>query len=255
MSGVLVAGIGNVFLGDDAFGCHVIQRLLEEGVPDAARVEDFGIRGFDLANALASGVDAAILVDAAPRGDAPGTISVIEPTDDADPADPGRLLPPPAVVDGHGLDPLRVLRLADALGGRPRRLVVVAVEPARIWLDVEDADAGLTGLSEPVAGAVGPAAALVRRLIGELTSDRPPRSTTARDGMSTSATTKEGDPHALAKRRPKGRRTARGSRPGDRARVDRRGRPGRPARRPVAAGGAALPPDEADVTAREATRA
>ena len=105
---VLVAGVGNIFLGDDAFGVEVVQRLARRPLPDGVRVVDFGIRGFDLTYALLDGYEAVILVDAAPRGGRPGTLYVIEPELD----DGGE---PPAtglMIDPHNLDPARVLRLA-----------------------------------------------------------------------------------------------------------------------------------------------
>ena len=76
---ILVAGIGNIFLGDDAFGSEVARRLLLKPWPAGVRVEDFGIRGFDLTFALMDGYDAVILVDATPRGGVPGTLYTIEP--------------------------------------------------------------------------------------------------------------------------------------------------------------------------------
>src|SRR5437870_2595644 len=76
---ILVAGIGNIFLGDDAFGCEVVQRLAARAWPASVRVVDFGIRGFDLAYALMDGYDVTIFVDATPRADAPGTLYTIEP--------------------------------------------------------------------------------------------------------------------------------------------------------------------------------
>jgi hydrogenase maturation protease len=157
---VLVAGIGNIFLGDDGFGCEVLRRLLNQPAPVNVRVEDFGIRGFDLAHALASGPRAAILVDAAPRGEAPGTLSVLD-VSDAD-AEPG--LEPTDLIDTHGMDPVRVLQLARRLGGAPERVLVVAVEPVTAELD----DDGALGLSEPVSGAVDDAVDLVGRLMNQL---------------------------------------------------------------------------------------
>ena len=79
MSGVLVAGIGNIFHGDDGFGVAVAQQLAGRGLPPGVRVVDFGIRGLDLVYALLDGYSAAILIDAVERGDPPGTLSVIEP--------------------------------------------------------------------------------------------------------------------------------------------------------------------------------
>lgn len=165
---ILVAGIGNIFLGDDAFGVEVARRLAARPQPDDVRVVDFGIRGFDLAHALLEGDDAAILVDATPRGEPPGTVYLIEPDPDApvvgDDAD--------TALETHGMDPVRVLRLAHAMGGRPKRVLVVGCEPAQLELD----DDGRMGLSEPVQAAVDEAVTLVESVIAtirETGSDNP----------------------------------------------------------------------------------
>ena len=79
MTSILVACVGNIFNGDDAFGVEVARRLSQATLPDGARVIDFGIRGIDLTYALMDGYDAVILVDAAQRGEAPGVVSVVEP--------------------------------------------------------------------------------------------------------------------------------------------------------------------------------
>ncbi len=154
---ILVAGIGNIFLGDDAFGVEVVHRLENAGVPEGVRVTDFGIRGYDLAYALTSGYDTVILVDAASRGGRPGTLYVIE----ADIADlESGENPPPAAVDAHTMDPLRVIRLAQSLGDLPRRILVVGCEPAA--LGGED---GHMGLSDAVEAAVDPAVTRLRALL------------------------------------------------------------------------------------------
>ena len=116
---ILVAGIGNVFLGDDGFGVAVAGRLAAATLPPGVDVVDFGIRGMDLAYALRD-YDVAILVDAVPRGGAPGTLYVIEPELDADEAGP----------DAHGMDPVKVLALARGLGDPLPRVLVVGCEPA-----------------------------------------------------------------------------------------------------------------------------
>lgn len=153
---MLVAGIGNVFLGDDGFGVAVAERLAGERWPDGVRVEDFGIRGIHLAYELLNGYDLAILVDAVPRGEAPGTVYVIAPGTGAGSAGRG---PRAAPIDGHGMHPEAVLGLLATLGGEVDRVLVVGCEPA----EVEER----MGLSAPVAAAVGPAAALVRELVEE----------------------------------------------------------------------------------------
>ena len=154
---VLVAGVGNVFLGDDGFGVEVARRLAGEPLPGWVRVGDFGIRGVHLAYELLEGYEAAILVDAAPRGEAPGTVYVIEPDLDA----PGPDLDngPGVLVDAHGMEPDAVFALLKALGGDIPKLLVVGCEPAEV--------SERMGLSPPVAGAVDQAVAVVRELLGE----------------------------------------------------------------------------------------
>ncbi len=159
---VLVAGIGNMFLGDDGFGCQVARRLADGPMPDGVDVVDYGIRGFDLAYALASGYEAAVLVDAAPRGEPPGTLSVIEPAVDFDGAD----------IDAHAMDPVRVLRLARELGGTPARTLVLACEPAHI-ADPDAGDDMLVELSDEVRAAVEEALPEVRSLVEDLLTGRP----------------------------------------------------------------------------------
>ena len=159
---VLVAGIGNVFLGDDGFGVEVTRRLAGRALPAGVHVADFGIRGLDLAYALQDGYEAVVFVDAAPRGEAPGTLSVLEAA--ADGAEP--------VVDPHAMDPVRVLALARALGTVPERVLVVACEPEVVVRGVHDDDL-VAELSGPVRAAVDEAVELVESLVRELTA--PPR--------------------------------------------------------------------------------
>jgi hydrogenase maturation protease len=136
----LVAGVGNVFLRDDAFGVEVVKLLTERPRPPGVEIRDFGIRGVHLAYDLLNGCDLFVLVDAAVRGGEPGTVSVLE-VDPPD-ADPGTA----PLIDAHGLTPDDVFSLLASLGGRPARSLVVACEPA-------DVSAGM-GLSEPVRAAL-----------------------------------------------------------------------------------------------------
>ncbi len=162
-SRLLIAGVGNIFLGDDAFGVEVAQRLARRPLPDGVRVVDFGIRGLDLTYALLDGYEAVVLVDAAPRGGAPGTLYVVEPSEAAAAApDAAGLL-----IEPHGLDPAKVLRLAGSLGGRVRRVLLVGCEPAPLQEDEEPE----MGLSDPVRAAVEEAVALVESLARRLLED------------------------------------------------------------------------------------
>jgi hydrogenase maturation protease len=145
---VLVAGIGNIFFGDDGFGVAVARRLAEEQLPDDVKVADFGIRGIHLSFELLDGPETTILVDALPRGGTPGSVYLFEPETDSLPA---------AGFDAHSLDPATVLGLLKTLGGTPGRVVVVGCEP----LTVEEG----IGLSEPVSDAVEEAAQLVLELV------------------------------------------------------------------------------------------
>jgi hydrogenase maturation protease len=157
---VLVAGVGNIFLGDDAFGVEVVQRLARRQLPDGVRVVDFGIRGLDLAYALLDPYEAVVMVDATPRGGRPGTLYVLEPG-------PASGLPAAeavALIEPHNLEPARVLRLVEALGGQVRRLLVVGCEPA----PPSDAGDGLAEMSAAVRAAVDEAVLLVESLIARL---------------------------------------------------------------------------------------
>jgi hydrogenase maturation protease len=156
---ILVAGIGNIFCGDDAFGVEVIKRLDPARFPDQVKIVDFGIRGFDLAAALGDGYEVAIFVDACPRGAAPGTLHVIEP--DLTAAD-GELTQEPE-GGPHGLDPLNVIRLARLMGPTPSRILVVGCDPETLG-----GDEGAMGLSAAVAAAADGAVPLLESLVARL---------------------------------------------------------------------------------------
>jgi hydrogenase maturation protease len=160
---ILVAGIGNIFFGDDAFGVEVVGELASQAMPEGVRVVDFGIRGLDLAYELLADYELAILVDAAPRGGQPGSLYVIEPDLSALEAGESHR----AEVDMHGMSPWKVLHMAAALGGPLPRVLVVGVEPT----PPADPDDMQMGLSEPVQAAIGEAADMVRSLVaGDETS-------------------------------------------------------------------------------------
>lgn len=160
---MLVAGIGNVFMGDDAFGVEVVKRLVEVALPPGVRVVDFGIRGIDLAYALLEDHAAAILVDALQRGGSPGTIYVLEV------GSYERPLPGGDSVATHGLHPAKALELVAMLGGAPGRIFVVGCEPEPCddELEIE----GRMGLSAPVAAAIDEASAAVLSLIERIRRD------------------------------------------------------------------------------------
>jgi hydrogenase maturation protease len=155
---MLVAGVGNIFLGDDGFGVEVANRLASEGLPDWVRVADYGISGMHLAYDLAEGFETTILVDATPRGGDPGTVYVLE-LDPAAPSaaaapEPGRGIP---LLDGHGMQPDVVFGMLNLLGAEAGRVLLVGCEPASIDERI--------GLSKPVTAAVDEAVRIVLDLV------------------------------------------------------------------------------------------
>ena len=155
---ILVAGVGNVFLGDDGFGVEVVRRLAGRRLPEGVEVVDFGIRGLDLAYALQDDYEVIIFVDATPRGEKPGTVYLLEPEIEED----GEV-----VLDTHGMDPVKVIKLSRALGARPTRTLVVGCEP-QVVVSGEAYDDMLMELSEPVRAAVEEAVKLVESLLEEI---------------------------------------------------------------------------------------
>ena len=154
---VLVAGVGNIFRGDDGFGPAVVRQLEQTPLPEDVTLRDFGIRGIHLAYELVDGYDLLVLVDAVDRQAAPGSLFVIEP----DLSDAGEAAGEAAgsMLDAHDLAPQAVLSLVPVLGGRLGRVLVVGCQPESV--------ADGMGLSAPVAAGLDEAAALVRRLVGE----------------------------------------------------------------------------------------
>jgi len=152
---ILIAGIGNIFLADDAFGVEVANRLATQSFPAAVRVVDFGIRGFDLAYALMEGYETTILVDACPGEGEPGTLFVVEP----DLAEINQGVSQ-STVEAHAMNPVSVLRMAAGMGAQLKRILLVGCVPATLG-----PEEGQMGLSEPVTAAVGEAVKLVASLI------------------------------------------------------------------------------------------
>ena len=157
---ILVAGVGNAWLRDDAFGGEVARRLEAGGMPDGVSVMDFGTGGLDLAYELIRGYDALVLLDASRQGFEPGTLYVLEPERE----EFAGALEDGESIDPHDMNPQTMLRFVNALGGWPGKVVVIACEPGEI-------DEPGYGLSAPVARAVEAADALVRRTVADLQSD------------------------------------------------------------------------------------
>ena len=158
---ILIAGIGNIFLGDDGFGSEVARQLSRRVLNPSVRVIDFGIRGMDLLYTLLDQYDATIIVDALPQQGKPGTLYVFEP----DLSEPEQQV---AAVEAHAMDPLAVLSLARSMGAELKNIRIVGCEPETFG----PPDEGFMGLSPVVAAAVEPAADLVEQLVEELRSAR-----------------------------------------------------------------------------------
>jgi hydrogenase maturation protease len=150
---ILVAGIGNIFLGDDAFGSEVARRLARRAKSPSVHVVDFGIRGLDFLYALLDGYHAVIVVDTTRRGGEPGTIYVIQP-------DLDQLKDVPVAIDIHELDPMRILAMAFSMGATLDNLRIVGCEP-----ETFGADEGEMGLSPRVGFAVDHAVHVIEELI------------------------------------------------------------------------------------------
>ena len=157
---ILVAGIGNTWMRDDGFGGEVVRRLRERELPSGVLLMDSGTGGLKLAYEVMRGYDALVLVDVSHQGGEPGTLYVMEVSEE----DVEAGIEDGAVLDPHGMDPQTVLRFVRSVGGWPGKVVVVACEPAEVE------EMGLT-LSEPVRAAVDRAVELVRTTVAELQTD------------------------------------------------------------------------------------
>lgn len=161
---VLVAGIGNIFFTDDAFGVEVANRLATIELPDGVRVEDFGIRGVHLAYELLNGYDGLILIDAMPMSEPAGTLAVMVPDlDDHDAETAENEMAP--VVDAHTMNPEVVLRSMQRLGGTVERVFVVGCQPASLQEGM--------GLTPEVAASIERAIEMRRQLIAEIVTVEP----------------------------------------------------------------------------------
>jgi hydrogenase maturation protease len=154
-SEILIAGIGNIFFGDDAFGCEVVRELTGRSLPENVRVVDYGIRSYDLAYALMDRYAATILIDAVRRGHAPGTLYLIEPEMD--------VLASEQFPDGHSMTPASVLRMAKSLGGEPANIYLVGCEPSTL-----ESEEGQMDLSDSVCAAVPRAAEMIEQFVSDL---------------------------------------------------------------------------------------
>lgn len=168
---ILIACVGNIFLGDDGFGVEVAQRLRYRTYPEQVQVVDFGIRGVELAYTLLDGYDELVLVDVVPRGGIPGTLYLIEP--DLSGISTGQVAQASQVaLDAHGMDPVKMLAFARMLGAQPIHTLIVGCEPAFIITDENPVDIHM-GLSQPVQAAVDEAVKMLDSLVERLLTSAP----------------------------------------------------------------------------------
>lgn len=153
MTRVLIAGIGNIFLGDDAFGVEAVRRLAAQPWPEGVELRDFGIRCLDLAFALGEAWTRVVVVDAVRRGGAPGTLWHL--VLDQPPA-------APAAPDGHTAGVESARALARQIGIAVPVMHLIGCEPLRLDFEEE-------GLSPPVAAALPEALRMVRELVMTMT--------------------------------------------------------------------------------------
>jgi len=163
---ILIACIGNIFLGDDGFGVEVAQRLTRKSYPAGVQVVDFGIRGMDLAYTLLDDYDTLVLVDAIQRGNPPGTVYLIEPDltsiNPESGAQAGKV-----ALDAHSMDPFKMLAFARTLGAKPIHTLLVGCEPTPFTDGVEYMEMQM-GLSEPVQAAIDEAIKIIDTLVTQL---------------------------------------------------------------------------------------
>ncbi len=184
---ILVAGIGNIFMGDDAFGVEVANRMARLTLPEDVTIGDYGIFSHDLACAIMDGYDVTILLDAVQRGQPPGTLHLVELDPDAVCAIENES------VNAHGMNPVAVLQTVKAQGGTSGRIYLVACETAPPGHGVAS-----LGLSAAIEDAVPRAIEMIQNFISDLQNENPvaqtrivagigaggPRSITRRDPVS-----------------------------------------------------------------------
>lgn len=153
---ILIAGVGNIFLGDDAFGVETARALFQRRLPEGVKVVDYGIRGFDLASALLDTWDAVVLIDAFKHGGTPGTLYLLEP-------DLRSVYSPQSdnVMNPHSMDPVHVIQLAFSMGEVNAKIYLVGCEPEDFGDELE----GRMGLSKSVRDSVAEAVAMIENLI------------------------------------------------------------------------------------------
>ena len=133
MAKMLVAGIGNKYMGDDSFGPRVIEELEARDLPNEVEARDVGLCSWPFALEL-SEYEWVIFIDAVEKKGKPGTIYRTEIKADA----VKELTPEEAMrsftfsIHEPGLEGL--LSYAKAIGTLPQRTIVIGCEIGEITL-------------------------------------------------------------------------------------------------------------------------
>lgn len=111
-SGVtLILGVGNIIMGDEGFGVHVVRRLKEAGLAPDVKVEEGGVGGFNLLGSL-EGIRRVIVVDVMMVDIPPGEVRLFRP-------EPGFGEPGKNIVSFHQVGALELVRMWGLLGYEP----------------------------------------------------------------------------------------------------------------------------------------
>jgi hydrogenase maturation protease len=145
--GVLVLGLGNALMTDDAFGYQMIGALRERyRFPPGVAVIDGGTLGLDLLPRL-EGVGRLLVIDALEMGAPPGKVFRLQGEEVP------RAFASKLSVHQMGLQDL--LAVAELQGHLPTELVVWGVQPGSIEMGLDLTPAVADAIEEAVAGVVG----------------------------------------------------------------------------------------------------
>lgn len=125
---VLVLGIGNLVMSDDAVGVFVAQRLQKEyRFADNVEIMDGGTLGLDLLPKLEN-ITNLIMIDAVETGEAAGTCVRLS----------GQELPIAlqTKVSPHQMGLKDLLAVSELMGHSPKEMVLIGVQPGSIEMEV-----------------------------------------------------------------------------------------------------------------------
>lgn len=152
---ILVAGVGDILRGDDAFGILAIRELQKRELPENVDLAPFRAESSNLVSEIKNGYDAVILVEATPQGGEPGSIYIFDP--EVDPIEAGQ-----AIFSSRFRKPEMGLRVLDALDGYKGRILIVGCEP--------ESFENVATLSKSARSALAVTVCLLERLVHELQS-------------------------------------------------------------------------------------